>query len=157
MRGDESREIFRCYICMVFKWRALIAYLTMGEERQIFARQQSKSQIKSWSPISFSKSACWGASFCRVTRVSSPLIGKHEHPDWMQCEHYLFAHPEQWKTRLPYSTLHACQLPQIHDLLERSFRNGTNGNSDSKLSSNWLNFILFFWLLAWKSYRGRDV
>ena len=43
---------------------------------------------------------------------------------------------------ITYSTLHAYHLPQIHDLLDRSFWHGINGNLDSKLSSNRLNFIL---------------
>jgi len=46
-------------------------------------------------------------------------------------EHYLFSHPEREPPMedmapITYSTLHAYQLPQIHDLLERSFWNGIN-------------------------------
>ena len=43
---------------------------------------------------------------------------------------------------ITYSTLHAYQLPQIHDLLERSFWNGINGENQSwfKVTIS-LNFI----------------
>ena len=43
---------------------------------------------------------------------------------------------------ITYSTLHAYQLPQVHDLLERSFWHGINGENRADLVSSLL-FILF--------------